>query len=57
MIKTCTLLPCDVAIPLLDIYAGEIIIQKDTHTHMVTAALVTKAKTWKQLNVHQQMNG
>ena len=37
-------LPYDPAIPLL----GKIIIQKDTHTPMVTAALFTRAKTWKQ---------
>ena len=31
-------------------------IQKDTCIPVLTAALFTIAKTWKQTNVHQQMN-
>ena len=41
-------LPYDPAIPLLGIYLDKTIIQKDTCTLMVTAALFTIAKTWKQ---------
>ena len=41
-------LPYDPAIPLLGIYPGKIIIQKNTSTHMFIAALFTVAKTWKQ---------
>ena len=41
-------LPYDPAIPLLGIYPDKILIQKDTCTHMFTAALFTIAKTWKQ---------
>jgi len=50
-------LPCDPAIPLLGIYLDKTIIQKDTPTPIFTAALFTKAKTWKQPNVHCQING
>ena len=32
-------------------------IQKDTYTPIFTTALLTTARTWKHLNVHQQMNG
>ena len=42
-------LPYDPAIPLLGIFPDKAIIQKDTCTPMFTAALVTIAKTWKQL--------
>ena len=35
-------------IPLLDIYQDKIIIQKDTCTPMLIAALITISKTWKQ---------
>ena len=35
-------------IPLLDIYPGKTVIQKDTCTPMFTAALFPIAKTWKQ---------
>ena len=38
----------DPAIPLLGIYPNKTIIQKDTCTPMLTAALFTIAKTWKQ---------
>ena len=41
-------LPYDSAIPLLGIYLNKTLIQKDTCTPMFTAALFTKAKTWKQ---------
>ena len=41
-------LPYDLALPLLGIYRDRTFIQKDTCTPMFTAALVTKAKTWKQ---------
>ena len=41
-------LPYDPAIPLLDIYPGKTIIQKDTCTPMFIATLVTIAKTGKQ---------
>ena len=41
-------LPYYPAIPLLGIYPGKIIIQKNTSTHMFIAALFTAAKTWKQ---------
>ena len=33
---------------LLGIYPHKTFLEKDTCTHMFTAALVTKAKTWKQ---------
>ena len=42
-------LPYDPAIPLLCIYPGKTIIQKDTYTPVFTAALFTIAKMWKQL--------
>ena len=41
-------LPYDPAIPLLGIYPEKTIIQKDTCTPMLIAALFTKAKTFKQ---------
>ena len=41
-------LPYDQAIPFLSIYPDKTIIRKDTHTPVLTAALVTIAKTWKQ---------
>ena len=50
-------LPYDPAIPLLGIYPEKTIIQKDTCTPMFIAALFTIARTWNNLNVHQQMNG
>ena len=43
-------LPYDPAIPLLGIYPEKNIIQKDTCTLMLIAALFTIAKTWKQRN-------
>ena len=41
-------LPYDPAIPLLGIYPDKTIIQKDTCTPKLIAALFTIAKTWKQ---------
>ena len=41
-------LPYDPAIPLLGIYPGKTIIQRDTCTPMFIAALFMIAKTWKQ---------
>ena len=49
--------PYDPAIPLLGIYPEEIKTEKDTWTPMVTAALCTTARTWKQPRCLQQMNG
>ena len=40
--------PCDLAISLLGIYPEKTLIQKDTCTSMLIAALITIAKTWKQ---------
>ena len=42
-------MPYDLAIPLLGIYPDKTIIQKDTCTPMLIAALFTIAKTWKHL--------
>ena len=44
------------AIPFLGTYPDKTIIQKDTCTPMFIVALFTIAKTWNDLNVHQQMN-
>ena len=41
-------LPYVPEIPLLDIYQDKIIIQKDTYTPMLIAAVFTISKTWKQ---------
>ena len=41
-------LPYDPVIPLLGIYPEKTIIRRDTCTSMLTAALFTIAKTWKQ---------
>ena len=41
-------LPYDPVIPLLDIYLGKTIIQKDTCTPMFPAVLFTISRTWKQ---------
>ena len=49
--------PYDPVIPLLGIYPEEIKIEKDTCTPMFTTALFTVARTWKQPDVHCQMNG
>ena len=50
-------LPYDPAIPLLGIYPDKTLIQKDTYTPMFIAALFKIANTWKQCDVHRQMNG
>ena len=41
-------LPYDPAIPLLDIYPEQTIIQKESRTNMFIAALFIIARTWKQ---------
>ena len=46
--KLNTELPCDSAIPLLGIDSDKTFIEKGTCTTMLTAALFTIAKTWKQ---------
>ena len=38
----------DPAIPLLNIYPEETIIEKDTHTPVLITAVFTIARTWKQ---------
>ena len=50
-------LPYDPAIPLLGIYPEKTIIQKESCTNIFIAALITIARTWSNLSVHQQMNG
>ena len=50
-------LPYDPAVPLLDIYPGKTLIQKDTGTLMFTAVLFTIAKTWKHRKCPLQING
>ena len=46
--KLKTELPYDPAIPLLGIYPEKTVIQKESCTTMLIAALFTKARTWKQ---------
>ena len=41
-------LPYHSAIPLLGIYPEKTVIQKDTYTPMLIAALFTIARSWKQ---------
>ena len=41
-------LPCDPAIPLMDIYPEKTIIQKESCTTMFIAALFTITRIWKQ---------
>ena len=48
--KLKTELPCDTAIPLLDIYPEKTIIRKESCTKMFIATLFTVARTWKQPN-------
>ena len=43
--------------PLPGIYPEKTKIEKDTCTPVFFAALFTIARTWKQLDVHWQMNG
>ena len=40
-------LPCDPAVPLLDIYPEETIIKKDTCTALFISALFTIARIWE----------
>ena len=49
--------PYDQAIPLLDIDPKETRIERDTCTPVFIAALLTIARMWGNLDVHQQMNG
>ena len=49
--------PYDPAIPLLGIYLEESKIEKDTGTPIFIAALFIIARTWSNLDIHQQMNG
>ena len=50
-------LPYDPAIPLLGIHTEETRIERDMDTPMLIAALLTIARVWKNLDVHQQTNG
>ena len=50
-------LPYDPGISLLGIHTEETRIERDPCTLMLIAALFIIARTWKQLDVHQQMNG
>ena len=49
-------LPYVPTIPLLGIYPEKTIIQKDTCTPVFIAALFTVIRTWRNLDVHQQIN-
>ena len=49
--------PYDPAIPLLSIYPKETKIEKDPSMSLFTAALFTAARTWSNLDVHQQVHG
>ena len=56
-LKKCGIkLPYDPEISILVIYPEKTIIQKDTCIPMLIAALLTIARTWKQFDVHRQMN-
>lgn len=44
-------------IPLLSIYPKKTIIQNNICIPMFIVSPFTRAKTWKQPSVHQQMNG
>ena len=50
-------LPYDPAIPLLDTYTKEARTERDTCTPVLIAALFTRARTRKNLDVHWQTNG
>ena len=52
-----TELPYDPAIPLLGIHTEETRIERDMGTPKFIAALFIIARTWNNLDVHQQMNG
>ena len=47
----------DPAIPLLGIHTEEIRTERDTCTPMFISVLFIIARTWNNLDVHQQMNG
>ena len=47
----------EIEIPLLGIHTEETRIERDMCTPMFIAALFIIARTWKHLDVHQQMNG
>ena len=49
--------PYGPATPLLGIHTKETRRERDTFTPMFIAALFIIARTWKHLDVHQQMNG
>ena len=49
--------PYDPAIPPLGIYPEKTKIERDACIPLFIAALFTTAGTWKQLDVHRQMNG
>ena len=50
-------LPYDPAIPPLGIHTEETRIERDTCTPVFIAALFIIARTWNNLDVHQQING
>ena len=50
-------LPYDPSVPLLGIHTKETRIERDMCTPVFIAALFTIARTWKQPDVHWQMNG
>ena len=47
----------DPEIPLLSIHTEETRIERDMCTPVFIAALFIIARTWKHLDIHQQMNG
>ena len=54
--KLKTKLPCEPAIPLLDIYPDKTIIKKDKFTPVFIAALFTTSRAWKQPKSLSKMN-
>jgi len=50
-------LPYDPSVPLLGIHTEETRIETDMCSPMFIAVLFTTARTWKQPDVHWQMNG
>ena len=53
--KLKTELPYNPVIPLLGIYPGKTVIQKDKCTPMLIAVLFTTAKTWKQSTTDERI--
>ena len=49
--------PSDPAIPLLGIYPEKTKTEKDTCIPLFITELFTIARTWSNLDIHQQMNG